>query len=128
MEDRLRQFLADAIEKAGGSKSLAYELSQLGFRGRDGKGVLVDATVRAWRRGDHAPAPEVVFAIANHYGLSLDAYARGHDAQAELRAELDHLRSRQGVLTDWLLEVGVATGLNFHERVSQLDRTERLGA
>lgn len=136
MEARLRAFLSNAVERAGGidgrstgPRKVAEALAELGFYGSKGE-PFNEATVRAWVAGRRSPDPEIVLALAAQYEISLDRYAFGDAppqaaATAALAAEVQRLRSRQGILTDWLLEVGYATGLNFHERVSQLETAER---
>ena len=99
----VKQFLADAIEKAGGPKALGHKLEKYGFTGREGS--YDERTVRAWRAGRRMPSPDVVFGIAMLFELSLDRYVFGSELQDKLAQDVARLREDRDQLMVWILEV-----------------------
>ena len=99
----VKQFLADAIEKAGGPKALGHKLEKHGFTGREGP--YDERTVRAWRAGRRMPSPDVVFGIAMLFELSLDRYAFSDELQDKLAQDVARLREDRDQLMVWMLEV-----------------------
>ena len=99
----VKQFLADAIDNAGGPKALAHKLEKHGFTGREGP--YDERTVRAWRAGRRMPSPDLVFGIAKLFELSLDRYAFGDELHDKLTQDVDNLREDRDQLMVWMLEV-----------------------
>jgi transcriptional regulator with XRE-family HTH domain len=108
MRDKLLAFLADATKKAGGAKALAFELTQLGY------GPVDEQTIRAYRRGDRRPTPDLVFAIARRFNVSVDEYIFSNVLQAtfaerfaELEAQVRRMAAR---MEAWEIEWAAAAG------------------
>lgn len=99
IRERLRSFLVDTIEKAGGPKAVALQLQKLGYKGRNGK--YEEGTIRSWR-GSSAPAPEVVFALSAQYKVSIDHYVFGQALEARLREEVGGTLAHYGDRLDKL--------------------------
>lgn len=85
MAGEVQRFFADAMEKAGGATAVALALHEMGFEGR-GEGPLDERTIRTWAAGTRMPQPDVVFAVATQYGLSIDRYAFSASLVDELMA------------------------------------------
>jgi transcriptional regulator with XRE-family HTH domain len=124
-EARLKKFWADALTKAGGTEELAGRLARLGVEGRDGP--YNPKSIEAWRGGRRQPGADVLLVVATDLGLSLDHYMFGRvlDQPADLAAEAQDLRRRQGILMGWLLELDDklterGLGLGLADRVSSL--------
>ena len=99
----VKQFLADAIAKAGGPKALGHKLERHGFSGREGP--YDERTVRAWRAGRRMPAPDVIFGIAMLCELSLDRYVFSDELQDKLARAVTRLREDRDQLMVWMLEI-----------------------
>lgn len=74
----LTRFLDGVIEVGGGPRRVAQALVGLGFPYSEG-------AVRAWR-GSRKPPAEVLFALAQHFNVSLDDYAFASTMREQLAA------------------------------------------
>jgi hypothetical protein len=69
IQARRKEFIAAAISKMGTAKGLNFELRRRGFRYEDG-------TISSWK-GAKVPPGDVMLAISDITGLSLDEYLSG---------------------------------------------------
>jgi hypothetical protein len=126
IREHLKQFLSDAIEKAGGPKALGHKLEKHGFTGREGP--YDERTVRAWRAGRRMPSPEIVFGIAMLFDVSLDQYVFGEELHDKLAQDVERLREDRDQLMVWILEVRERLGFAPPDRLTKPEdeRAERL--
>lgn len=128
IREHLKQFLSEAIEKAGGPKALGHKLEKHGFTGREGP--YDERTVRAWRAGRRMPSPEIVFGIAMLFEVSLDQYVFGEELQDRLTQDVERLRADRDQLMVWILEVRERLGFPPPDQLKKLEDVpaEQLGA
>lgn len=90
---RLKRFLVAVID-AKGPKTVARDLTSRGWSYEEG-------TVRSWR-GRKNPPPDVAFALAAMYGISLDEYALV-TPQPDLAKRVQDLETTQDVMLNYLM-------------------------
>ena len=125
VRDRLKQFIAAAIEKAGGPKALGLKLERHGFSGR--QGPFDERTVRAWRSGHRLPSPDLVFAIANLFELSIDRFAFDDQPHNNLAQQIARLNQDRDQLMAWMLEVRENLGFPPPHLPPLTDQEEQVG-
>jgi len=93
--------IQEAVRRARGKGQLIQDLAELGIEGRGGRPKYSDSAVRQWLKGESLPATPVVFALALHYGLRVDAFLW----QDDLGAKVARLVQEAAQLRDALEEV-----------------------
>lgn len=117
MGDRVRDFFADAIEAMGGAKRAQLALKNEGLRAPDGAEYSVRA-ISSWaeKKNPKQPAPEVLFAVAELSGLSVDSYVHGDALEAKFSARVDDHEQRVGALETQLWELAAMLGWELEHR------------
>jgi hypothetical protein len=117
MGDRVRDFFADAIEAMGGAKRAQLALKNEGVLAPDGTEYSVRA-VSSWaeKKNPKQPAPEVVFAVAELSGLSVDRYVHGDALESKFLARLEDHEQRVGALETQLWELAAMLGWELEHR------------
>ena len=117
MGDRVRDFFADAIQGMGGVKRAQLALKNAGLRAPDGTEYSVRA-VSSWaeKKAPKQPAPEVLFAVAELSGLSVDRYVLGDALEAKLGARVEDHEQRLGALETELWELAAMFGWELEHK------------
>ena len=111
MGERVRDFFADAIQAMGGAKRAQLALKNAGLRAPDGTEYSVRA-VSSWaeKKSPKQPAPEVLFAVAEQSGLSVDRYVVGEALESKFGERVEDHEQRLGALETQLWELAAMFG------------------
>ena len=111
MGERVRDFFADAIQAMGGAKRAQLALKNAGLRAPDGTEYSVRA-VSSWaeKKSPKQPAPEVLFAVAELSGLSVDRYVVGEALESKFGERVEDHEQRLGALETQLWELAAMFG------------------
>ena len=117
MGDRVREFFADAIQEMGGAKRAQLALKNAGLRAPDGTEYSVRA-VSSWaeKKNPKQPAPDVLFAVAELSGLSVDRYVLGAALEAKFGVRVEDHELRLGALETQLWELAGMFGWELEHK------------
>ncbi len=117
MGDRVRDFFADALDTMGGAKRAQLALKNAGLRTPDGAEYSLRA-VSSWaeKKNPKQPAPEVLFAVAQLSGISVDRYVLGQALDARFGEQVEDHEQRLGTLETQLWELATLFGWELERR------------
>jgi hypothetical protein len=117
MGELVREFFADAIQAMGGAKRAQLVLKNAGLRAPDGTEYSVRA-VSSWaeKKNPKQPAPEVLFAVAELSGLSVDRFVLGEALEAKFAERVEDHEQRIGALEAQLWELAAMFGWELEHK------------
>ena len=117
MGELVREFFAGAIQAMGGAKRAQLVLKNAGLRAPDGTEYSVRA-VSSWaeKKNPKQPAPEVLFAVAELSGLSVDRFVLGEALEAKFAERVEDHEQRIGALEAQLWELAAMFGWELEHK------------